>query len=60
MDDEKYPPLSEFDVIGDVRLRFAVEFERYLEIAPIRSCQRATQAQPRDTHFSEWARARAT
>ena len=36
MNDEKYPPLSEFDVIGDIGLRLAVEFKGYLEIAPIR------------------------
>lgn len=37
MNDEKYPPLSEFDVVGDIRLRFAVEFERDLEVAPGRA-----------------------
>lgn len=37
MDNEKYPPLSEFDVIGDIGLRFAVKFECDLEIAPVRA-----------------------
>lgn len=35
MDDEKYPPLSKFDVIGDICLRFAIKFERYLQITPV-------------------------
>lgn len=40
MDDEKYPPLSEFDVIGDISLRFAIEFKRYLKIASVRVVHR--------------------
>lgn len=59
MDDEKYPPLSELDVIGDIGLRFAVELERYFEIAPVETVSVRLKV-GRDTHFSEWARARAT
>ena len=35
MNNEKYPPLSELDVIRDIGLRLAVQFERDLKIAPV-------------------------
>lgn len=35
--EEEYPPLFQFDVVGNVRLRFAIQVESDVQITPVGS-----------------------
>ena len=42
MNDEEYPPLFQLDIVRNVGLCFAVQFQSHVEVAPRQRCQHAS------------------
>ncbi len=46
MNDEEYPPLFQLDIVRNVGLCFAVQFQSHVEVAPRQRCQQASYHEP--------------